>query len=249
MSSASTAADQTSPPPPTYAQVTAKTNMMSAPKQGQILKHSIFAAHYIRCFSIGDGNCFFHSLAYAVDYSGYRTANSHTRKNIAIRFRAEIVTEEAWRTFLENRGYTEGEGAPTFADAVDYRSHVGDFVYNFVAHRLGIVIIALKSTDNIFCTRDVESIAETDPIVLLAWINDNHYEAICKYSEDIEPPTAEETTAVSEVFGKFASEEKIEGITQECFTDNEKVRGVFFRRWPVVQNIFDIISHTRSRSK
>ena len=238
-----------SPPPqpgrPTYAQITQTT---TPPKQGQLLKHSIFAANYIRCFSIGDGNCFFHSLAYALNYNGYRTANKHKRKEIATRFRTEIVTEEAWQTFLETRGYTEGEGAPVFADAVDYRSHVGDFVYNFVAHRLGIVIVALKSTDNIFLTRDVESITDTDPVVLLAWINDNHYEAICRYSQEIDPPAAEDRAAMKKVFERFVPE-TADACTEECFQDSEHVRGVFFRRWPVVDKILGIISQTRSRSK
>ena len=220
---------------------------MPTPRQGQVLKHSIFSAAFIRCFSIGDGNCFIHSLAYALNYRNYRVADSHTRKDIAVQLRAGIITEEAWQTFLTDRGYTEGEGAPTYADAVDYRSHVGDFVYNFVAYRLGIVIVALKSTDNIFCTRDIADIGPNDPIFMLAWINDNHYEAICRFGTDIEPPTEEERTAVRAVFEKVNAGEEDEH-TERCFSDTDNVRGVFFHRWKVMQNIFKIMAETRSRS-
>ena len=154
------------------------------------LHHPLFGGKFVRLFTHADGSCFFHALACALNWRGYRDASHVKRVRLGRELRAKVVTRANWDAFLEELGVSasalEESGLSTFEQAQDYRQDADDMIWNLTARTLGLCILVVRDVDTIF-TSSPGDVASTSPIVIMAWVNGNHFEPLVETDVLAEP--------------------------------------------------------------
>lgn len=147
------------------------------------LNHSLFNGTFARIATIADGSCFFHSIVTIFNINSSRTCdNLKVLQSYGLQLRKEIITPERWNSFISDRDYKDL--APPFQIVIQPQYHACDFVYNFTAEELGIIIIVLKGMKEIYSTHDLSNPDFANrPVVLLAWIARSHFEPIIEYEQ------------------------------------------------------------------
>lgn len=136
-----------------------------------------FSAHgtFVRANVPGDGSCFFHSLAVALNYCDCR--KTRRVREAGLRLRSKIVDPVQYRRFLREREFSDL--APTAETARNPSVFADDFLISFAACRLrmSIVIIRDEST-SIAVHPDARRVRHDGPCVILAWVNQVHFEPV-----------------------------------------------------------------------
>ncbi len=150
------------------------------PVDGHLLEHPLFSGRFVRLFTHADGSCFFHSIAAALNWKGYRDASHVARVRLGRELRSKIVTKERWDDFIRkldvNKSTFDDGALPSFDQATNYREDAEDMIWNLTARALGICILVVKDMDTIFTSSADEIMPLSLPTVILAWINGNHFE-------------------------------------------------------------------------
>ena len=143
------------------------------------LNHPLFGedTHFVRFYVFGDGNCFFHTIAFLLNFNNYRyVTNSKFQQHLGNVLRKQIVRRSQWNRFLDMTGFTDV--APSYETVVSRTYYADDFVYNFVSRRIGMAIVVLSSMTEIFSTHNLSTLDPTYPILLIAWLQNVHFEPI-----------------------------------------------------------------------
>lgn len=142
---------------------------------GKLLKHE-FEGFY-RAFTIGDGSCFFHSLAHILNLDDYDTRNWREKQRIGHELRRNVVQPPAYRDWLRERGFDPSiPGIPTYEEAVDPKRFANECIINFTASRLGVSLVLVRNRNEAYVRRSSPS----SPLAILAWVNDAHFEPILR---------------------------------------------------------------------
>lgn len=181
---------------------------------------------HARFKTFSDGSCLFHALAFALNYKGCRGVEcENLRRAIGIQMRERLVQPNAWNKFVAEMGFEAGV-APTARAAAHPRIPADDFVINFVSHSLDLCLIVVQMHDSgggspggVFPTRDLSTLGEHDPVAVLAWIDNNHFEPILRLCNPKHPRK----------YPRFR------------FANSAQLQGLFERKDPVVQQALKII--------
>ena len=160
-----------------------------------VLRHGVFNSAFQRLRTAADGNCFYHSVASALNFDRYRTASARRKTVLAASLRRKVITRAHWTAFVAERKWDDefmatldeyGERVfPTFEEAVVPSYHANEFLWRLTASVLEVSIVVLKSPEEIYVTPDEGDLYE--PVILIAWINDCHFEPIVQVGSDAAP--------------------------------------------------------------
>lgn len=131
----------------------------------------------------GDGSCFFHALAYALNYDNYAQAEHGDQQKKGRELRAMI---QSVLTDDSHEAWTKFRGCNSDINDADFR-HVNDklkeptawvdhIIIKYVCHILLINIIFIDEQARAFYC-DMPIIAGR-PFVIILWINGNHFEPV-----------------------------------------------------------------------
>ena len=148
------------------------------------LYHELFQyGRYVRLFTIGDGSCFFHAVAAALNMGGDRDKSTEEQRWIGHALRARIAA--TYPAFLESldqtfRDATDTHGRRIFptTDAVrDPGTDAGEVLWRLTARELGLTVVVCEAPGRSYVTPD-EAHRRPDRTLLIAWVNRNHFEPI-----------------------------------------------------------------------
>lgn len=172
--------------PPSY-----QKNFVDVPRKKDWYR---WAAH-------GDGSCFFHSVAAAINYQDFHSHSVKSQKAIGRNLRRALqraITDDAWSTFWARRNLLQA--APTPGEA---RKQIGDYkiwanlwliVYSMYSLQLSLIFFDFKDGGRPYCGITVEAgerptSAGNLPdcgwrLALIGWVNRSHFENIVLVTED-----------------------------------------------------------------
>ena len=218
------------------------------PVDGCRLGHPLFGGRFYRLFTHADGSCFFHALAAALNWRGYRDASHVIRVRLGRELRARVVTRERWNAFVEDVGvskstFDDGE-LPTFEQARDYREDADDMIWNLAARALSLCILVVRDMDTIF-TSSAQDVPPTTPVVILAWINGNHFEPLIESGMKVEPVFAPAFREALRVTFRAIEDADRESEEQAQLATHPSCRGyvgVFSTAHPIVRKVLRLRS-------
>jgi hypothetical protein len=132
-----------------------------------------------RAFTLADGSCFFHSLAAALDAGSYALKPWKTRRAIGLELRRRLVGPKVYRNWLVANGYEEFGGL-TPEEAGDPSVFADDILISFCAQRLGLTLIIIRNKKEAYVRYPKQ---KNSSIILMAYVNDNHFEPILRECE------------------------------------------------------------------
>lgn len=170
--------------PPTTRRSTAAAAAAAADPGSVVLEAPPFSGTFARLCSHGDGSCFFHSIALALNWRGCRDQAHAPRVRTGRELRSRVVTRENWdaysaRVGLEDFGEeTELDG---FRAACDFRRPADNATWALTAHTLKLRVVVLVRPGEMYDSKEL--VPEDAPIALVAWIGRNHFEPIVSLFE------------------------------------------------------------------
>ena len=136
----------------------------------------------VRAPVAGDGSCFWHAAACALNYMGFRGHSPRMQVAIGREFRRRLFADrDRWETFLRDRGY-EGM-APDIDQMRDETTYADDFSMNFTADVLGIRITVLVNA-----TERLRYGPAGEPHIVMVWLDNGHFEPVLFPAGDQSPP-------------------------------------------------------------
>ena len=200
--------------PPTTRRSTAAAAAAAAADPGSVvLEAPPFSGTFARLCSHGDGSCFFHSIALALNWRGCRDQAHAPRVRTGRELRSRVVTRENWdaysaRVGLEDFGdETELDG---FRAACDFRRPADNATWALTAHTLKLRVVVLVRPGEMYDSKEL--VPEDAPIALVAWIGRNHFEPIVSLAARGEGPPLPSVLRVLRALSDSEEEEEGEGV-------------------------------------
>ena len=135
----------------------------------------------VSCNVPGDGSCFFHSIAFLINYGDIRNCHdARKRQQLGIHMRKSIVDPKQWKRYKQLSGY--GDLAPPLSSVRKVSYAAGDFLINFVCRRLGLNVLVLDTSS---AKREVYLFPcgqPDQPYVCLRWLSKVHFEPMAEVS-------------------------------------------------------------------
>lgn len=225
---------------------------LKSPIDGIQLEHDWFTHPkkvYIRAHTHGDGTCFFHSLALALNTCN--VVNESSRQACGIEFRKILINQERWDDYVDSLEEDIRPLAPDFETIAKQTTYACDFIYSFVSqtYHINLIIVSATPTKSLSIIKKIYSPAS--PVVIIAHLsNIEHFEPIIEFSK-FDAASRDLIDATKEFFAQFFESEE-EGERQDkialatdwsChhkFEDNY-VRGVFSMKEPICQKLLQAL--------
>lgn len=152
---------------------------------GRRLKHELSA--FYRGFTLGDGSCFFHSLAQILGLNGYEGKDWESRRVIGHSFRQDILnSKQSYTSWLRRKGFDNVPGILTYDQAKDSETYAEECLINYTASRLNLTLVLVRNRNQAFIRYGKSKQA---PVAMLAWIDDCHFEPILRCEVPEKAPT------------------------------------------------------------
>jgi len=144
--------------------------------EGRVLRHKLFGAEYERVFTVGDGSCFFHSIALYLDLNDFcadgkswseRAADGH-------QLRRDVLDRTRYTAWVDDNGF-QGLVLP-YEEAVDPKIFADDGLIAYTAFALDLTIFIVKGKSETYVRYGRDRM--TSPAIILAHIEDYHFEPI-----------------------------------------------------------------------
>lgn len=127
----------------------------------------------------GSGSCFFHSLAFALDFKGYQHQRPPKRKEIGTQFRLLLgkeATENSWKMFMDHYHLQTNvsEGQPYFARP-QYCANEPMILFAAFLCKLNVIFLDVAQ-EKYYCLPRLHCF--TWPTSLLLWVDNEHFEPL-----------------------------------------------------------------------
>jgi hypothetical protein len=147
----------------------------------EVLEHELFAPSpstaYVKVRTHGDGSCFFHSLAIAMNFEGaLRIVDGDQRRAVGLHLRECLITQDGWRRFISSLSSDVRLLAPLWETVRLPTTYSCDFVLSFVSSMYYVNIMVLSSDGTL-----VQKIKTRDsPTVFILHSSDDHFEPVVR---------------------------------------------------------------------
>ena len=205
---------------------------------GKPLMRPPFHGRWARLDSHGDGSCFFHSVASALNWRGYRDLSLTQRVRTGRELRKLVVTRENWDRYAAAIGLADfgnETGLDAFEEACNFKRPADNVTWALTAHCLKIRILVLVRPGEIYDSGDQLSPVGA-PTVLIAWIGRNHFEPIVRLGLSDYPPSEEAVAQTIEALG----DDKDDGCSAVLEPSARGYVGTTSWRDPVIAALFGL---------
>ena len=215
--------------------------------EGRVLNGDVFEGHYARLFTEGDGSCFFHSVAAALNWHNYRALRGAEKVAAGLEFRRRVCSATNYEWFMKKMGIDPGvltcedeDGEPLMMSAEQAACPTNDaneLLFRLSATVLGVTVVVVRGPREMYCHPDVPS--PEAPCVLVAWVNACHFEPILRLrSSDAHPLPA----ATEEIFARVDhGTEAARHSAVVLRSGDDGMQGVFRSDDPVVAELLAML--------
>lgn len=209
--------------------------------------HPVFGARVFKKLKCpGDGNCFFHSVALALNIKNVRSLPYKEQQDVGFRMRKALITEKRWNAYLKTIDPEIRIFAPVYEEVSSTETFACDFVYNYLVHTYKFNILVWATVNKGRKTEKHEILTflynkrpETPTIIL--YHENEHFEPIVSQNNPrLSLKARIELTRIYQRIGKCS--ERFLAELMECSVgDLSNVFGVYEVKTPIVRRLLKCV--------